>query len=187
MDAPLGVTFFKKVELYQNISSLDDQARKMLAKGGQKPFWPLERKVLIWAYMGHKFLGSPIKTDHFSRGSAENKLDDFGISGEEIGRINLTRLLDNFIAHGFASEILEGRLYTSSTPNENLMYLTREGMLVGEVLNELNNPLYRVSYWIWGKLWGHWGGLILIFVLLLTLYKLFLENLFRAILEVIKL
>lgn len=173
MDAPLGVTFFKKVELYQKISSLDEQSRKMNEQGGLKPFWSLEKKVLSWAYMGHKHLGSPIKTDDFSPGNPDNKLNDFKIKTEEMEGINLTRLLDNFIAHGFATEILEGRLYTGHAPNENLMYLTREGLLVGEVLNELENPFYRLSYWIWGKLWGHWGGLILIFALIAAILKLF--------------
>lgn len=172
MEAPLGVTFFKKVELYQKISSLDDQAREMVARGGHKPFWPLEKKILTWAYMGHKFLGSPIKTDDFSAGNPDNKLKDFKIKADEVEGINLTRLLDNFIAHGFATEILEGRLYTGHTPNENLMYLTREGVLVGEILNELKNPLYSFSYWIWSKLWGHWGGFILILILIASLFKL---------------
>lgn len=171
MDTPLGVTFFKKVELYQKISSLDDQAKKMVRKGGLKPFWSLEKRVLKWTYTGHKHLGSPLKTDDFSPGNSNNKLKDFKIKPEEVKGINLTKLLDNFIAHGFATEILEGRLYTGRTPNENFMYLTREGILMGEVLNELNNPFYRISYWIWGKLWGHWGGFILILTLLLTLFK----------------
>jgi|SRR3989344_1451984 len=116
MDAPLGVTFFKKVELYQKISSLDGQTSKMVAKGGHKPLWPLEKKVLKWAYMGHKFLGSPITTDDFSVGNKDNKLKDFKIKPNEIGDIRLTSLLDNFIAHGFATEILEGRLYTGHSP-----------------------------------------------------------------------
>lgn len=173
MDAPLGVTFFKKVELYQKISSLDNQTAAMLAKRGLKSFWPLEKKVLEWTYIGHKHLGSPLKTDDFSPGAADNKLKDFGIKDTEMKDINLTRLLDDFIAHGFATEILEGRLYTGHTPDENLMYITREGLLVGEILNELKNPLYKLSYWIWGKLWGHWGGFILLLVLLVALLKLF--------------
>ncbi len=171
MEAPLGVTFFKKVELYQKISSLDNQTKKMISEGGLKPFWPIEKKVLAWAYMGHKHLGSPIKSDHFSAGSTDNKLKDFGIKAEDLEGVSLTRLIDNFIAHGFATEILEGRLYTSHTPNENQMYLTREGILLGEVLSEIKNPFYKFSYWIWSKLWGHWGGLILILVLLITLYR----------------
>jgi len=182
MEAPLGVTFFKKVELYQKIISLEDQTRKMEVRGGLKPLWPLERKVLVWAYTGHKHLGSPIKTDHFSAGSAGNKLKDFGITSEEIADINLTKLLDNFIAHGFATEILEGRLYTGNTPDENRMYLTRDGILTGEVLSELENPFYRSSYWLWSKLWGHWGGFILLFVLLVAVLKL-VQVFYKTILE----
>lgn len=173
MDAPLGVTFFKKVELYQKISSLDEQARKMDKKRGLPPLWPLEKKVLAWTYTGHKHLGSPIKTTHFEANSSHSKLEDFGITERELSNVNLTRLLHNFIGHGFATELLEGRLYSGQTSDENSIYITREGLLIGEVLNELNNPLCRLSYWVWGKLWGHWGALILLIVLGVALLKLF--------------
>jgi len=173
MDAPLGVTFFKKVELYQKISSLDQQSKKMDKKRGLPPLWPLERKVLAWTYTGHKHLGSPINASHFEAGSPHSKLDDFGIIKEELHNVHLTRLLDNFIAHGFATEILEGRLYTGQVPDENRIYITREGMLVGEVLNELERPLYRISYLIWGYLWGHIGALILLVALFIAIFNLF--------------
>lgn len=173
MEAPLGVTFFKKVELYQKISSLDQQARKMDKQRRIPPLWPLEKKVLLWTYTGHKHLGSPIRAHHFEEGSSHSKLADFGITKEELHNVHLTRLLDNFIAHGFATEILEGRLYTGQAPDENRIYITREGLLVGEVLHELKNPFYWVSYRIWGNLWGHLGGFILLIALLATLIRLF--------------
>lgn len=165
MDAPLGVTFFKKVELYQKLSSLDQQSRKMDKKRGLPPLWPLEKKVLLWTYTGHKHLGSPIEIRHFETGSPHSKLEDFGITNKELQNVNITRLLDNFIAHGFATEILEGRLYTGQVPDENRIYITREGLLVGEVLTELKKPYYQFSYWIWSNLWGHLGGFILLIVL----------------------
>lgn len=173
MDAPLGVTFFKKVELYQKISSLDNQAIKMDKKRGLPPLWPLEKKVLAWTYTGHKHLGSPIKTNHFEIGSSHSKLEDFRITKGELHNVNLTRLLHNFIGHGFATEILEGRLYSAQAPDENSIYITRDGLLVGEILSELNNPLRRFSYWIWGKLWGHLGAFILLLALSVAILKLF--------------
>ncbi len=174
MDAPLGVTFFKKVELYQKIVSLDDQSRKMDTKRGLPPLWPLEKKVLAWTYTGHKHLGSPITTSHFEAGSSHSKLEDFGVTKKELHNVNLTRLLHNFIGHGFAAELLEGQ-HSGHIPDENSIYITREGLLVGEVLSELKNPFYRLSYWVWGKLWGHWGGLILLITLLMAIIKLFFQ------------
>ncbi len=170
MDAPLGLTFFKKVELYQRIRSLDSQAKKMDKKRNLPPLWPLEKKVLAWTYKGHKHLGSPINTSHFEAGSIHSKLEDFGITSKDLKNVNLTRLLDNFVLHGFASEILEGRLYSGQVPDENNIYITREGLFVGEILNELKNPFLEVSYWIWGKLWGHLGAFILLLVLLVVLF-----------------
>lgn len=172
MDAPLGVTFFKKVELYQKISSLDEQAKKMDKGRNLPPLWPLERKVLAWTYTGHKHLGSPIKTYHFEAGSSRSKLKDFGITERELYNVHLTKLLDNFIGHGFGIGSLEGK-FSGQEPDENSIYITREGLLVGEVLNELNNCLYQLSYYIWGLLWGHVGGAILIVALIAAIIKLF--------------
>lgn len=172
MDAPLGITFFKKVELYQKISSLDEQASEMIKRGGWPPLWPIEKKVLTWAYSGHKHLGSPITTSHFDSESGNSKLEDFKITLQDMRNVHLTRLLDSFVAHGFASEILEGRLYTSHTPDENSIYITREGMLAGEVLHELNSLPTRTSYWVWGKLWGHFGAFLLLAVSIIAIIKM---------------
>ena len=68
--------------------------------------------------------------------------------------------------------VLEGRLYTGHKPDENRIYLTREGLLTGEVLSELKNPIYKFSYYMWGLLWGHIGGYILIIVLIISLLKI---------------
>lgn len=172
MDAPLGVTFFKKVELYQKIVSLDRQSKRMDKKRGLPPLWPLEKKVLAWTYTGHKHLGSPITAGHFEAGSPHCKLKDFGISKEELHNVNLTRLLDNLIGHGFATGTLEGKSYTALVPNENQVYITREGLLIGEVLRELKSPFLSVSYWVWAGLWGHLGALILLIIFAVTVWKL---------------
>ncbi|MEX2007844.1 MAG: hypothetical protein WD992_03660 [Candidatus Levyibacteriota bacterium] len=173
MDAPLGVTFFKKVELYQKISTLDKQTRRMDKKKGLPPLWPIEKKVLAWTYTGHKHLGSPIETHHFETGSPRNKLKEFEITEIELQNVHLTRLLDNFIVHGFASDTIEGRVNSWQRPDQNIIYITREGLLVGEILNELKNPFYKISYWIWGKLWGHFGAFILLLLLFIGISKLF--------------
>ncbi len=182
MDAPLGVTFFKKVELYQKISSLDYQSRNMDKKRGLPPLWPLMKKVLTWTYTGHKHLGSPIKKEHFDPGSSHSKLEDFGITKEELRGVSVSKLLDNLIGHGFATDILVGKLAKKSIEQE--IYFTREGLLMGEVLNELKNFRYRLSYWIWGSLWGHLGGFILLFVLVTALLKWIFDVIIPTVLRI---
>lgn len=49
MDAPLGITFFKKVEIYQKICDLDTNAIELDKdpdSGGTLPTWPAEKKIL---------------------------------------------------------------------------------------------------------------------------------------------
>jgi len=176
MEAPLGVTFFKKVELYQKICSLDNQSRGMDTKRGLPPLWPLEKKVLAWTYTLHKHLGSAINPTHFDPKSNHSKLEDFSISREELRGVDVKKLLYNLIGHGFATELLEGRQYTGQKLNENNVFITREGLLIGEVLNELENPWKRISYTIWGNLWGHLGATILLLTLALAALNIILAT-----------
>ena len=170
MDAPLGITFLKKVEIYQKIQALDNQYAKMAKDEGVQSHWPNIRKVLAWTYVGHKNIGSPIKTDHFSRGSTECKLDEFVI--DKVSG-NLTKLLDAFIVLGFANQFIEGKTMMGKETNENEIYISKEGFLAGEVLEEMESPLKRTSFWIWGNLWGHFGGFILLLTLIIFWIELF--------------
>lgn len=174
MDAPLGITFFKKVELYQKIKGLDKQVIEMSPDSSLKPTWPFERKVLHWSYKGHKKPGSPIKTTHFTNRDG-GMLDDFDITAEEIEGVNLTSILKGFIVHGFAFSFMEGQVYAGDLKDENKIYLSSEGLLAGEVLNEIDRPLQKASYEVWSRLWGHFGAWALLIMFLLSILKLLLS------------
>ena len=88
MDAPFGIAFLKKAELYNLISRFD----KQYGGSPRNNPWLIERQILRWTYKHHKHLGSPIKTDHLSGGSSENKLSDFGMLDKEVnlrGSLNI--------------------------------------------------------------------------------------------------
>ena len=171
MDAPLGITFFKKVELYQNIKALDKQLKQISSDPEDvlpDPTWNIEKKVLKWTYVGHRQLGTPLSTGHFNR---ENKyqLKAFGLEPEDVKVQNITRVLENFVGHGFATHTRDGSL---TSGDHNVIYFTREGLLTGEILNELDNPSSRLSYVVWGFLWGHVGAWILLITATIGLAKL---------------
>lgn len=172
MEAPLGITFLKKVEIYQRIASWRKN-REVLDKdphaGGQDATWPLEEKILRWAYRGHKHLASPITksqfipSDYRESGDLIGKtrvnistdlLDNKLYKGEQYIRDKVDRTFENLVRRGFATyeiELSKG-LDPSKKPKHTAIYFTNDGLLVGEVLNELNSIVRQICYKFFGML-----------------------------------
>ena len=59
MEAPFGILFLKKVELYNLVRDLRDKSKTMTSEhlGSHNPVtWYVEEKILKWTYHGHKYL-----------------------------------------------------------------------------------------------------------------------------------
>lgn len=167
MEAPLGITFFKKVELYQHIKQWDDQFKKLSAKKSRaEATWGIEKKVITWIYFGHKNLGSPIISAHFEANSPRSKIKDFNFSDSELKsleKINRTRLFENFAMRGYA--------HHKEEPDE--LYFNSDALLTSTVLYEINKSfLKRASYEVWSLMWGHLGA----FLLLVLFVSALIEN-----------
>jgi len=86
MDAPFGILFLKKAEIYTIINNLDKR-KKEIDKDVDDPdspsevysTWPVEKQILKWSYWGHKYLKHPIKISHFTdpKPNGAYKLKDF--------------------------------------------------------------------------------------------------------------
>jgi hypothetical protein len=81
MEAPLGILFLKKAELYNLVERLDKQAAEIYDKVKDKntgfeilSSWPIEKNILMWSYHGHKHLGTAIEINHF-RHEIQNRLN----------------------------------------------------------------------------------------------------------------
>jgi len=84
MDAPFGILFLKKAELYTIIKNLDKQKKEIDDDVNDKESpsevystWPVEKQILKWSYWGHKYLKHPIKIVHFTNLKEAYKLKDF--------------------------------------------------------------------------------------------------------------
>jgi len=79
MDAPFGMLFLKKVELYNLIKDQRKKVEvmKILHPDSQNPItWPVEEKILKWTYHGHKYLAGSINKSDFDL-KKSRKMEDW--------------------------------------------------------------------------------------------------------------
>jgi len=174
MDAPFGILFLKKAELYNLVCRLDKQYKNDDEKSSP---WSVEKQILRWTYQHHKHLGSPIDTNHLSSGSNWNELKDFGMldkKGELKKRFkylekgHLSKPLENLVVRGFAS------YFDESQAGHNAIVINKDGLLVGEVLADLEqqNLVKKLNYLFYSNIMDHFGASLLIILTVLGVLKL---------------
>lgn len=172
MEAPFGISFLKKAEIYNLISRFDKQYR---GTSRDNP-WLIERQILRWTYKHHKHLGSPINTDHLSRNQQWSKLREFGMLNKEgklkkefkyLEKGHLSKPLENLVVRGFAT-------YFDETHGHNAITINKEGLLVGEVIADIekNNIFVKLNYLFYSNIMDHLGAFLLFIVTLIGLIKL---------------
>jgi len=175
MDAPLGILFLKKAELYNLVERFDNQASKD-KEGSENPnTWKVEKIIFEWTYRGHKHLGTPIVTDMFEKGSS--KLRDWKLVDEN-GEIKKKyenilkkskKIIENMVIKGFADPYLESDKGLSKSIKEGII-INREGLLVGEVIFKANEkPFIKKTYQVFSWLMDYGGAWVLLIVVSITL------------------
>ena len=182
MDAPFGILFLKKVELYNLVK---DQRKKVEVMKKHNPFsknpitWPVEEKILRWTYHGHKYLADPIKKTDFTFKNISTKLKDWKLLDEynevyEIYKQAVKQpdsIFKNMVARGFA--------YYKNKNSHNSIIITKSGLILGEVIynSEKGNFFIKNAYRFFSILIdyiGTWILLILvIFTIIMSLWNIF--------------
>lgn len=198
MEAPLGLLFLKKAELYNLITRLDE--RKDIITDGVKDksttsripsSWPIEKNILMWSFYGHKHLGSPIKYEHFELGKhcklkdwklCENNdpyNNEFVLKKEyafisnkgnlkEINRTKVKKIFENMVIREFASYSYKEG-DTSKKEFEGII-LNKEGLLLGEVIYNVNaKPCIKRIYHIYSWLMDYGGAWVLLILFIITI------------------
>jgi hypothetical protein len=134
--AGLSVTssFFKKIEIYQEIVALNKAFRINLRQltDGSKNTWEIEKKVLFWTRLGHKHLGSALHAEEFTNESkrlkelhlTESEVEDKSGGGQY--------WLRNLAQRGFAYAEKD----RSGSDGRGII-ISQKGLLVGRVLNDI--------------------------------------------------
>ncbi|OGY12387.1 MAG: hypothetical protein A3A58_02690 [Candidatus Blackburnbacteria bacterium RIFCSPLOWO2_01_FULL_41_27] len=178
MDAPFGIAFLKKAELYNLICRFDKQYRNAVKDGSfESSPWSIERQILRWTYRHHKHLGSPINTDHLTNDPKWSKLREFGMVDRKgklrkdykyLEKGHLTKPLENLVVRGFAT-------YFDEAHAHNAIVISKEGLLVGEVIADIEkrNPFVTANYWFYSNIIDHLGASVLLVITFFGLLKFF--------------
>ncbi len=116
MELPIQIKFFKKIDLYQEYKS---EERKFKVSGTKLQCWKAEKKILKWTATEHHHLGSALTNQRIK---------------EDI--------LANQYTHEYEHAIqgLVQRKYAEAVDQpEAGIKVTKEGLLMGEVINEVEN------------------------------------------------
>jgi len=154
MELPIQLKFFKKIDLYQEYKY---EGRKVRVSGTRLQDWKIEKTILKWTANNHHHLGSPLTNDGVAKDILKNKYS---------------------YEHLHAIESLIHRKYAER--KEEGIIITKEGLLMGEVVNEVegdkvylkykNQLKYEIFFWlVWFTAIA--GALIVTINFLMLLYN----------------
>ena len=142
MNLPFSPTFFRKMDIYQQLMEYESQKDK-------KRLWEGEKALLMWAGSEHhQHLGSAIDLHH-----VKNALDYCAEAGliveSERDRMkgSVRHILEGLTTHEF------GSVYDNSNPKNPLVKINRNGILAGQVLIETQNLKKLKMFNKWSRDW----------------------------------
>ena len=121
MEPPIQLTFFKKLELYQELHSQNTKA------DGRDNTWLLEKALLQWTVHNHHHLGSPLV-----EGEAINRIlrESPALKRVEYDDGLIRQAMKNLIEREYADDV------SLSDSHEEITF-SRLGRLMGEVIEDV--------------------------------------------------
>ena len=178
MDAPFGIIFLRKAELYSLLKDQWKQALIMKNRHRKSPnpiTWYVEEKILKWTYHGHKYLYATINTSDFklegsnklkdwelldNNGKIKDMYDDHVKKSIEMCIEQPNAVLSNMVARGFAEYFDE---------KKNSIIINKDGLLFGEIIYNVEEENSIYTYKIFSFLMGLGGAWILLILFALTI------------------
>ncbi len=192
MNVPFGILFLKKAELYNLVKRFDEQEADIadkLAKNKKSRIpstWPIEKNIFEWSYDGHKHLGTPLTPDHFKPDNPHNKLKDWKLCKDNCDdkKCELEESYKQIIKYNKPKKIFENMVikgFADSDKESKGIILNKEGLLLGEVIYNVNNRKPRVEriYKIYSWLMDYGGAWILLIFVILTIIMTWFVNLWN--------
>jgi len=169
MNLPFSPTFFRQMDIYQQLKEYESQK-------GEKHLWEGEKAVLIWSASDqHQHLGSAIDTHHVT-----NALE-YAAKNGYLAQADATRL------KGSVSHILESlSVHEFGTPksipeNKLDMKINRNGILAGDILIKTKNLERKWQYekWSWDWYFVYYIAGFLLFLQTLKVVSELIEKLIK--------
>ncbi len=152
MNLPIQLKFYKKLELYLELKNLN-------LKNSDNNIWDTEKILLAWAANQYVSLNKTLSHDELRKHIFKHGTEEFAVNQVKYDS-HLTVPLENLTIRGYG---------TSNNPTEHIQF-TREGLLMGEVINDVSKGgiskfKYSFSYFlIWLAICLSFGLLILNFI-----------------------
>lgn len=135
MELPIQLKFFKKLELYQEFIYQNKKSTK--ASEHLQKVWKTEKFILKWTVWHHHLLAHPVDYEYFKNGLIpKGKESEFSLLGA----------FTNFIRKEYAEENI----------NKTGILFTKEGLLMGEVVDDMESRniwrrwRYGIFFWfVW--------------------------------------
>lgn len=142
MNLPFSPTFFRKIDIFQQLMEYESQKEK-------KHLWEGEKALLIWgASDQHQNLGSALGTNHVKDALTYCVENEIIPESEKIRlRNNLRHILDTIPVHEF------GHYEDTADPRSPSVKISRNGILAGEILLQTDFLKKTWRYKIWTFLW----------------------------------
>jgi len=142
MNLPFSPTFFRKMDIFQQLMEYEDEKSK-------KHLWEGEKAVLIWAASEHhQHLGSFIDSNHVKDALKYCAKEKF-ITESENHRMqpSARHILDSLPVHEF------GDREENPDPKISRIKINRNGILAGRILTETSLLEETRQYQIWTSVW----------------------------------
>lgn len=181
MDIPIKFKFFDKLKLYQDYLKTSSMLEKT-----KDQYWLCEKSIMLWGYSKkHQHLGIPLGIDTFAKKERANIISKIAekIGGNNYGAVEWVgnNIRDKIAVQRVIENLITLELVTKAVDNPNGITINLKGFLLGELLSETyENPGF------WSKNFRKYKLALLTFyttftTLLLTVYLVFLEQLFQLI------
>lgn len=195
MDAPFGILFLKKAELYNRMIELDKRAEDIKVDVDNPDTnselystWPVEKEILRWTYTGHKHLATPITHKCFNRDKT-GKLKDWQLcenndpkNEDYIIKEYYNKIIKKNKSYKIRQNIVSNGYAEYSNKKDADIVFNKKGLLLGEVIyragksNYIENS-YRFFSWIMDS-GGAWILLILVILTIIMTWFINLWNIF---------
>src|SRR5258708_1819341 len=141
MNLPFSPTFFRKMDIYQQLMEYEAQRK-------EKHLWDGEKAVLIWAGSDqHQHLGTSIDNNHMKQILDYCKDQGF-LTDKDVGRLQsqAEQILQSIVVREFAEQ-------TGNPASKYQLRINRDGILAGQILKETKNLKKPWRYRQWTIDW----------------------------------
>lgn len=136
MNIPIISNYFNRIQLYNELKKYDKRNGKL---------WNCEKTILKWASKQHEHLNQPLSPefiiDRLTSIKKDDLIDDAFYNINE-ATSNKEQILGNLVERGYAIPLQE------QSGAIDLIKLTKEGLDIGDVIQELGNKRGRFKYQI---------------------------------------